>query len=343
MCRHEFYFDRPSEVTAKFSNNANICKMSSVIGLKFLYINIVSLRHKLNELQTYLLLQNVAPDIILLTETRLHTNESKYFNIPGYTSFHSCRETNKYKKTGGGVAVFITTKINANLSIEYKNNFDNMLLINLISKNINIGLVYSPPDAPKDNLIDTLEANLSNTPTIFFGDFNLDLRNLNTTTQLYLDTIIASNYYIINKISSEFPTRIARNKHKQSATIIDHILCNIPNLKYHLNYIDHYLSDHKILSLQTDFPLHQNSTIKKTIIIKQIKYNLIQNYLNSNPITLLPKEVLNDKLDKFVNDLQVVIQKYTSYTTNNDKIYKQPWMKKDLYCLINNKTKVLSI
>lgn len=118
----------------------------------------------------------------------MHKQECSYYNLPGYISYFSCRNSNINKKSGGGITILVSDKIKVNLVKEISNNYDNLLLLNLITKNINIGVVYSPPDAPKDPLIDAIDELLTSTPTIILGDFNMDLLEINPTvwTPFYL-------------------------------------------------------------------------------------------------------------------------------------------------------------
>ena len=60
-----------------------------------------SLRNKFQEIQC-----DKQSDIIVLVETWLYSEETKYFSIDGYSSVHSCRDTR-----GGGAAVYIKNNI----------------------------------------------------------------------------------------------------------------------------------------------------------------------------------------------------------------------------------------
>lgn len=172
------YFSNPPDVVSHF-NNSNSLMQKTHNGLNFLYMNIVSLRNKLDNLETYVNSLVDRPDIILITETRLFEHEIMYYNIPGYDALFSCRDSNVHKKSGGGVAIFVQQSIKANIISEIANDYDNLLLINLINKNINIAVIYTPPDAPKDTFINSLERILTPVPTLVFGDFNMDLLKLN--------------------------------------------------------------------------------------------------------------------------------------------------------------------
>ena len=74
----------------------------NALKLKFLYLNIRSLRNKLDELEAVVNeVENV--DIICLTETWLSNCEADYFNLNNYNVYHAMKTTGD----GRGVAIYV--------------------------------------------------------------------------------------------------------------------------------------------------------------------------------------------------------------------------------------------
>lgn len=72
--------------------------------LKILYFNIRSLRNKVEYLEALLYEESYKnADVIVLTETWLGYDETKYINLPNYQGINRCREDSR----GGGVAIYI--------------------------------------------------------------------------------------------------------------------------------------------------------------------------------------------------------------------------------------------
>jgi hypothetical protein len=91
------------------------------------FLNVGSLRNKLNDLTDFIVNSDKVIHVIVLDETRLKPHEFHLFNIHGYFSFNVSRE-----KNGGGVSVFILRSFDsANVleTLEYENS--NFLLIHL--------------------------------------------------------------------------------------------------------------------------------------------------------------------------------------------------------------------
>lgn len=70
-----------------------IRKMATKQDLNILYINIRSIRNKLDELESIVLNYPETIHIIVLTETWIYTNEQQYFNLKEYSAIHDCRDT----------------------------------------------------------------------------------------------------------------------------------------------------------------------------------------------------------------------------------------------------------
>ena len=316
----------------------NFTTQSFTKNLKILYLNINSIKNKLCKFETFLSTFVSKPDIILLTEVRITPNESAYFNIPNYHSIFSTRNPNKKKKSGGGIGCFILDKYKFNLLSEVTNELDNYLLINLSEFNINIGLIYTPPDADKNILINNLESFLTVTPTLIFGDFNINLLDNINTTRNYLDCILANDYYIINKISKKFPTRISNNG---NGTIIDHILCNMNELLCDVIMNNTDLSDHKLLFLNINTKKKPIPQPDKNMVVQIIDYPKLQKFFFNNPFIVNDNEDINNSTESFVKyiDYAITTNSKSIKPNINIKTYNKPWVTEEFIRLCKKKEK----
>lgn len=73
--------------------------------LNIIYLNIRSLRNKLNEIK--LICQQKNPDIVALNEIWIDSNETKFYQMEGYLSIFNCRD----EREGGGCGMFIKSDL----------------------------------------------------------------------------------------------------------------------------------------------------------------------------------------------------------------------------------------
>lgn len=76
-------------------------------NLNFLYINIRSMRRKIDDLKNLIDALNFDVHVVVLTETWIYKNLIDFYNLTGYDAFHSCREGNR----GGGSCIFVQNNI----------------------------------------------------------------------------------------------------------------------------------------------------------------------------------------------------------------------------------------
>lgn len=111
-------------------------------NLNILYINIRSLRNKIDELQNIIFSHKKTIHLIILTETWIYPNEINLFDIPSYKAVHDCRNTR-----GGGTSIFINDNIKFEYQIEQKINLEdcNTVSLYLPKQKITILSIYRPP------------------------------------------------------------------------------------------------------------------------------------------------------------------------------------------------------
>ena len=128
--------------------------------------------------------------------------------------------------------------------------------------NIIVGCIYRPPCYPIiefNELIGSLPDKLEkeNKHIYITGDFNCDILLTDKNSEQFKNLFLSSHFYpLINK-----PTRIANN----TATLIDNIYCNIPNLQSNVEsgLLHVNIADHKgVFCINNDSELFSSNTTK---------------------------------------------------------------------------------
>lgn len=294
--------------TTKFHTNLNITHTLNVINnsinthLNILYMNIRSLRQKLNELELLIGSYPNITHIIILTETWLYDNEIKYYNIPHYNHIANTRPV----KRGGGCSIYIheSIKYNTILSKEWSDN--NIIGVNILYNSFNFNLfgIYKAPHTDINNFIDIFSTILDKYKNaIYFGDMNINLLNIgkDTNTDEYVNIILSKGNLILNLIDTQSATRVANG----IGTIIDHIITNLINLKYNICLSDTPLSDHRYMYTSIENIITNKPT---TNTFKILQYDNI----NSNTFKDVNK---SESIDTFITNMQTIITNNTAVIT----------------------------
>lgn len=140
-----------------------------------LYLNINSLRNKLNDLEIELFNltqnKNKIVHLIALTETRIDESEIPFFNIQNYTAYHCARVGGS-----GGVALFVHDSLTSHLidSTSYSN--VELLTVNIVNINVKVLVVYKQLPVAGEAFVDVLRSRIENKKNIIVvGDTNLNL------------------------------------------------------------------------------------------------------------------------------------------------------------------------
>lgn len=315
-----------SSANIKYSTEITgcVCHNSS---FKILYLNLQSIRNKFNDLEILLGSLNYEVHALVFTETWLKQDENQFFNIKGYSAFHSNRST----KRGGSVCIYIKNSISVTEIYEEEFLNCNILLVKLNDIDIKIGCIYRPPDTNAELFNIKLSEILEKfNKSIFFGDFNFNL--LNKTDQdviKYIDTITSNGYLILNNQDPIFHTRQSNS----IKTTIDHIFSDILDLNYHLSIEDRKIGDHNAMQLCffTNKIKIINQSSKTTISVTD--YGQLTNVLNNTNF---------DQFNSF-NDLSSYLtSKISLFTTqterkkiNNNK--RKPWITDELLSLVQTR------
>lgn len=292
--------------------------------IQVLYLNIRSIRNKIDKLETLINMHRHI-HIIILSETWLCEEETQYFNLSGYTHFYSTRASH-----AGGVSIYVRSDFFANAIYckEWDNNSMLGINIRIGIKSINIFAVYKQPKSKFDIFIHELENVMKKFhDSIFFGDFNLNLLdNGNENVSRYLDDILSNGFLILNKIAIEHFTR----PNNQSGSIIDHIITDVLDLKYTIALHDTDISDHRYVLATLTFNSRQKNQ-NHTYTIKVVEYDQI----NATNLTHI---IDSDNTEIFINKIQKIINantKLITKTKSHSNAMKKPWMNENILNLIN--------
>ena len=293
-------------------------------NLNLLYINVRSLRNKLEDFELTILKQNVLTHFIVITETWLYDNEMNHFNIKNYNKLFCNRSTR-----AGGVAIYVHVTLTANEVYNKEFNGNNILGAFITAPNI-VGFhlfgIYRCPNSDVSNFIDILSSIMLNYKNIVYtGDFNLNLKNKNCDSEVfnYVTAVYSTGHFFLNSEDNSYYTRMGRFG---VGTIIDHIFTDLLKYSFTLSVCDTHLSDHRYLylNIQGIDPHIENKLIAKKIIdYKKIPQTQLNSILNA------------PNFDEFVDNIKQTIQENTKSITRQQKFRsKKPWITKDIIDLI---------
>lgn len=188
----------------------------------------------------------------------------------------------KGKKRGGGVAIYINSRLSASrldISLDISNKDIELLTMGISRKKqkmLFVSTVYIPPKADVNSAISHLEnlaerLSSTNNDWVLCEDFNIDITsNVSSRHKKSLTNI--SNRYRLRQLINK-PTRTTLN----SSTIIDHIYSTIDPEFLVSNVIKYGLSDHDITFMV--IKTHFVKPLKKIFVV--VTYPIIQKKLYS--------------------------------------------------------------
>ena len=250
-----------------------------------LNLNIRSIINKFDSLKYLLKSLKHSFSIISLTETWLDNENCTDYKLDNF-NFVS---TNRNKKKGGGVGMFISNDLNFKFRPDLDINEEGIIeslfieIITTIGKNIIVGTLYRPPNGKfeifETNLNKILsKVDKSNKVTYFMGDFNIDL--------LKSESCDFSNRFSEQFSTSSFfplitrPTRITEH----TATLIDNIFTNdLEQIEYSKNgLIFTDISDHlPIFHIASLTMKKHNSNLETSQHQRTINNDNLASFLNS--------------------------------------------------------------
>lgn len=287
----------------------------SVNNFNCIYLNIRSLRNKLDDILLLLSSFNKTIHVLMLVETWLVESEKTITNIPGYNSIHSVRKD----KIGGGVSIFVKDNLIFNSVYENVLDNNNILIISLPEQKVHICGIYNNPRSIINNFFVYFNNIMSTYKNLLiFGDLNLNILNFNDNTVREYNELIQSNgFLILNKAHPDYATRISNT----IKTILDHIITDKIQSSYKFFISSTHLSDHEILALSFEKPIKKIKPINKKIIIDY------DNIKSSNAFQYVDNCSSFDELIEFIKSILEKNRKTIKMV--NSKI-KNPWISKSI-------------
>ena len=214
-------------------------------GFTFFYNNIRSVSTNLGNLE--ILIAERKPSIIALTETWFKSeSDAELYCLEGY---HRPFASTRTKKRGGGVAIYVTLDLEAELlhTDEYNESISVKVSDFKKTKKVIVSCFYCEPSRNKSKYLDHVEEVLeinSGGLQIACGDFNIDMLNENLATRVSLEYLMYSQG--LDLVSLREPTRETAT----SGTCIDSIYSNITVQRSQIEKTT--FSDHYSLKLDLD-------------------------------------------------------------------------------------------
>lgn len=180
-------------------------------------INAGSMVNKIDQLQVFLLEEN--PDILLITETWLHSNiGNSEISMPGYNIVSRCDRTDTLNGRGGGNIVYLANGL-AGTEITSEVSFSQHNIIR--TGDLHICLIYRSPNSPKDNnerlneLISKCSENI-----IYVGDFNFPGINWDS-----MCSVNSEEDAFLDAVNDKFLHQLVRVPTHTKGNTLDLILC----------------------------------------------------------------------------------------------------------------------
>lgn len=261
--------------------------LQSILSSKYniLYINIDSLKNKLDDLE--LLLHGLRDSnrrkieiyIIAMTNIKIDEETTKFANLPDYNSFFSTNTMDE-SAVEGGVALFIHKSLTSGVIANLEGNRINCLVANIPKLKINVGVLYKHPTATTAELINYYNTILKNNQSmILVGNVNINLLSSSVATRQYTNAVEDRQFSILNKID------LAHTTVPNEQAIVDHALSNVKKFKYCVSLCNESISKHKIMVLGWDDnkPTKVEFVAEPDLISYQrINYRTFNNHFHRN-------------------------------------------------------------
>lgn len=306
-------------------NNSNF----NNFGLNVLYLNAVSIRNKLDNITLFIKSFNFKIHIIVICETRLKQNETKIFNIEGYTAHHSTRE-GKYR--GGGCSIYIDSLIPSSKIYEQCLDNQNILIVKLNKNKLNIVAIYRPPGSDLNQFMKKLKNIISNySNSLIVGDFNINiLNNNNSLVDEYLNSLSMYGFQVLNKVHPKFSTRSTDT----TSTILDHLITDNNIYKYKFAISDVSFSDHKFILLN----INTNNKKREEKINSYTKHVLDYESINTPSLENNLSKITT--FNELINFLKSIITKHTKQINVKFNKNRKRWTTPELLHLIRERERL---
>ena len=339
VCR---YYNTEKFCKAKFQKKNNF---------SILHLNIDSLQFHIEDLKLMLKLLNFEFDIISITETRLRKNihPTTDVNLQNYQYEHTPTEAKK-----GGTLIYISNKLSykprKDLEIYDPTRVESTFIeiLNSRGKNTIVGSIYRHHSITETDYLEIMKPLLKQLtsekkPTYITGDFNMDLMKINKHTIIneYFDEITSNNFMPLITL----PTRITAS----TKTLIDNIFYNQFSPDIVSGNILVGISDHmpqfSIITQSNQFHLPKRHNIYRRNF-KNFDHDNFDKELSNINWTythLANTPDVDESLNHFLSDVDILLDKYAPIRKVSNKEYKQkakPWITTQIIKLIKIRDKI---
>ncbi len=294
-----------------------------------------------NKAELEILMNERNPDILCVTETWL-TNDTNdaYIDMPDYNVYR-CD-----KGRGGGACIYVKSTLEVNevkFDVVRPQGIEDVWLSVQSCKfpSVVVGCVYRHPKAHVetfDYISDVLTlVCLKNKPSYILGDFNDDLFCSTSKMNKIINT--AKLTQLIAK-----PTRVTNN----SATLLDLIITNSPNLVLHSDTLPCPVADHELITVTINLQKPKRVSCLKTIRdLGNYSPYIFCNLLSSNELILndiFKTDDVDIQVDIFTLVFNDCLDKCAPFIIKEVRRPPAPWINDDLRDLMvqrNNTQKLL--
>jgi len=188
------------------------------------------------------------PDVIVLTETWVGSQDKDFFNIENYTVLFS----DDHSRRGKGTVLYIRNNFSFSIIEDIKITNCDIVAVNIVlgKRHINLVGIYRNHASDIDSFAHQFEKLIlglsrNNRNTIITGDLNIDMAVDNSIRDKYINSyeIYGFKQLIVT------PTRISNT----TETIIDHVVTNA-DFDVSCSTEDWSISDHRLIRIQLKSP-----------------------------------------------------------------------------------------
>lgn len=281
-------------------------------------------------------------NVLILTETWLHSNISDDEVLADLPNFHIYRK-DRTDGRGGGVLVAVNQQLSSSV-LHIDSDIEILWIIcRAVPRTVLLGVCYRPPQSNPDfpcklnSILNTLTRVHPNADIVLFGDFNyprIDWHNYTTFSPEATNFVDVCLNFNLSQLITE-PTRVAQS----SSNTLDLILTNNPDSMTSITHLRE-ISDHKVVHATFNFAPLVCETYKKTIrLYDKANYEAINSELTRFfPVfeTQFSNHPVQENWLLFKSKVLELIEKYIpvcSFRANKNK----PWFNKSLKRLENKK------
>lgn len=208
-------------------------------------MNACSIRNKLQELEAELRLYNY-PDIAVICESRLTQSITQFFNITGYSAYHTTREDGF-----GGLSIYVKSNISHQITTDMSNvERVHISKVRLGQNSMNIFCVYRAPRSDLNRFFEQIDDIMErHSNVIVCGDMNLNLFSDTDPNVAKLKGLVESNSCVfLNSLERDQFTFPIASGPGAPGSLIDHFITDMLNKHYHLTNAPS-IGDHHCLLL----------------------------------------------------------------------------------------------